>query len=168
MNVEQWLGKDNKLGVDIWQRKYRKGNETFDEWLDRVSGGDDELRKLIAERKFLLGGRALANRGIPNSGSLFNCYSRGYVEDDYKDIMDAAKDIGVTFKAQGGQGISLSKLRPKGAPIRDEYQSDGIVPFMRIFNEVTAGTSQGGARKGALMLSIDALKTQIDKFKEKK
>ena len=77
MNVEQWLGKDNKLGVDIWQRKYRKGNETFDEWLDRVSGGDDELRKLIAERKFLLGGRALANRGIPNSGSLFNCYSRG-------------------------------------------------------------------------------------------
>ena len=164
MNVEQWLGKDNKLGVDIWQRKYRKGNETFDQWLDRVSGGDDELRNLIAERKFLLGGRALANRGIPNSGSLFNCYSRGYVEDDYKDIMDAAKDIGVTFKAQGGQGISLSKLRPKGAPIRDEYQSDGIVPFMRIFNEVTAGTSQGGARKGALMLSIDARHKEADTF----
>lgn len=164
MNVEQWLGKDNKLGIDVWLRKYRKNEESFDEWLDRVSGGDDDLRQLIAERKFLLGGRALANRGIPNSGSLFNCYSRGYVEDDYGDIMDAAKDIGVTFKAQGGQGISLSKLRPKGAPIKDEYQSDGIVPFMRIFNEVTAGTSQGGARKGALMLSIDARHKEADTF----
>ena len=27
---------------------------------------------------------------------------------------------------------------------------------MKIYNEVTAGTSQGGSRKGALMLSIDA------------
>ena len=22
MTVEQWLGKDNKLGIDVWQKKY--------------------------------------------------------------------------------------------------------------------------------------------------
>ena len=32
MTVEQWLGKDNSLGIDIWNRKYKKNNETFDEW----------------------------------------------------------------------------------------------------------------------------------------
>ena len=111
-----------------------------------------------------MGGRSLANRGIDNTGSLFNCYSRGYVEDDYNDIMDVCKDIGVTFKAQGGQGISLSKLRPKGTPIKDEYVSDGIIPFMKIFNEVTAGTSQGGARKGALMISLDARHKEVSDF----
>ena len=164
MTVEQWLGKDNKIGIDIWHKKYQYNNENFEEWLDRVSAGDQELRKLIIEKKFLMGGRTLANRGTDSTGSLFNCYSRGYVEDDYSDIMDAAKDIGVTFKAQGGQGISLTKLRPKGTPIKKEYFSDGIVPFMKIFNEVTAGTSQGGARKGALMLSIDARHKEAETF----
>jgi len=164
MTVKDWLGENNQLAQDIWQRKYRHNDESFEEWLDRVSAGDNELRKLIIEKKFLMGGRTLANRGLDNTGSLFNCYSRGYVEDDYYDIMDAAKDIGITFKAQGGQGISLTKLRPKGTPIKTEYYSDGIVPFMKIFNEVTAGTSQGGARKGALMLSIDARHKEAETF----
>lgn len=164
MNVQEWLGEDNKLGIDIWEKKYRYGNETFDEWLDRVSGGDQELKKLIAERKIMLGGRTLANRGTGNNASYFNCYSRGFVEDDYKDIMQVALDIGLTFKGQGGQGISLSKLRPYGTQIGKEYTSDGIVPFMKIYNEVTAGTSQGGARKGALMISIDARHKEAETF----
>lgn len=91
-----------------------------------------------------------------NGVVVHNCYSYGYVDDDYKSILQAAMDIGLTFKAQGGQGLSLSKLRPKNAPIGEEYTSDGIIPFMKIFNEVTAGTSQGGSRKGALMMSLDA------------
>ena len=164
MTVNEWLGKNNTIGLDIWRNKYQWNNETFDEWLDRVSGGDIELRKLIAERKIMLGGRTLANRGTDNKASFFNCYSSGYVEDDYNNIMETAKNIGLTFKAQGGQGISLTKLRPKGAPIGKEYTSDGIVPFMKIFNEVTAGTSQGGARKGALMLSIDARHKEAETF----
>lgn len=36
MTVEDWLGKDNKLGIDIWRKKYQFNNETFDKWLDRV------------------------------------------------------------------------------------------------------------------------------------
>lgn len=164
MTVSEWLGKNNTIGLDIWKNKYQWNNETFDEWLDRVSGGDNELRELIAERKIMLGGRTLANRGTDNKASFFNCYSSGYVEDDYNNIMETAKNIGLTFKAQGGQGISLTKLRPKGAPISKEYTSDGIVPFMKIFNEVTAGTSQGGARKGALMLSIDARHKEAETF----
>ena len=164
MTVNEWLGKNNTIGLDIWKNKYQWNNETFDEWLDRVSGGDNELRELIAERKIMLGGRTLANRGTDNKASFFNCYSSGYVEDDYNNIMETAKNIGLTFKAQGGQGISLTKLRPKGAPIGKEYTSDGIVPFMKIFNEVTAGTSQGGARKGALMLSIDARHKEAETF----
>ena len=156
-SVEEWLGKNNKLGHDIWYKKYRKHNETFDEWLDRVSLGDPLFRRLIEEKKMIPGGRILSNVGIEDdSCGMSNCYSRGFIEDSYDDIMQAAVDIGKTFKAQGGEGLSLSKLRPKGAPIGDKYESDGIIPFMRIYNEVTQGTSQGGARKGALLMSLDA------------
>ena len=164
MTVQDWLGKDNQLGIDIWTKKYQFEDETFDEWLDRVSNGDEEVRRLIVEKKLMLGGRTLANRGTNNNASYFNCYSHGYVEDDYKDIMQTAMNIGLTFKGQGGQGISLSKLRPHGTAIEKEYTSDGIVPFMKIYNEVTAGTSQGGARKGALMISIDARHKEAETF----
>ena len=47
MNVEDWLGKDNQLGIDIWNKKYRNGNESFEEWLDRISAGDKDVRQLI-------------------------------------------------------------------------------------------------------------------------
>lgn len=78
MTVQEWLGEDNQLGIDIWEKKYRYNNETFDEWLDRVSGGDQDVRRLIEEKKFLFGGRILANRGLENEGrkiSYSNCFS---------------------------------------------------------------------------------------------
>ena len=162
--IQDWLGPNNKLGEDIWNKKYRYKGETFDEWLDRVSGGDPDLRALIVARRGLLGGRTLSNRGVDNAGSYFNCYSYGYLEDDYAKLLRGCSDVGLTFKAQGGQGVSFSKLRPKGTRIKEEYYSDGIVPFMKIYNEVTAGTSQGGSRKGALMMSIDARHKEADTF----
>lgn len=165
MTVQEWLGTDNQLGVDIWERKYRYNNETFDEWLDRVSGGNQELRKLIKEKKFLFGGRTLANRGTNKKGSFSNCYSRGFVEDDLDDLMQASKDIAVTFKAQGGQGISLSKLRPKGCGINNgQFESDGIIPFMEIYNRTTESISQGGSRKGALIMTLDAWHKEAEDF----
>lgn len=164
MTIQQWLGDDNALGEKIYLGKYRYKDETLDQFFDRVSGGDALLRSLIIDRKLLLGGRTFANRGIANGASFFNCYSHGFVADDYKDIMQTAMNIGLTFKAQGGQGLSLSKLRPAGTAVGNCYSSDGVVPFMRIYNEVTAGTSQGGARKGALMISLDARHKEAEAF----
>ncbi len=162
--VEQWLGEDNVIGVDIFKRKYLRPGETLDMWFDRISGGDQEVRELVAARKFLFGGRVLANRGTDTTGSLSNCYSIGYCPDDYAGIMDVAKKLGLTYKGQGGQGVSMTMLRPKGAPIGKDYTSDGIIPFMKIFNEITDSTSQGGARKGALMISLDARHKEAMEF----
>ena len=165
MTVEQWLGEGNTLGIDIWNKKYRYNNESFDEWVERVSGGVEELKQAILERKFLFGGRTLSNRGTGKKGSFSNCYSRGFVEDDLEDIMQANTDIAATFKAQGGQGISLSKLRPKGCGINhNQFQSDGIVPFMEIYNRTTESISQGGSRKGALIMSLDIWHKEAPEF----
>lgn len=163
MEVNEWLG-DNQLSLDIWHNKYKHNNEGFEAWLDRVSGNNSEIKRLIKEKKFLFGGRTLANRGVPNSGSFSNCYSIGYVPDSLDGIMDVAHKIAMTFKAQGGQGLSLSKIRPKGSLIAGQYPSDGIVPFMNIFNTVTESVSQGGSRKGALMMSIDAWHPEAETF----
>ena len=165
MTIEEWLGKDNILGIDIWRNKYRENDESFDEWLDRVSGGDYELKMLILEQKFLFGGRTLSNRGTNKKGSFSNCYSRGFVEDNLEDLMQANTDIAKTFKAQGGQGISLSKVRPRGCDINNgQFKSDGIIPFMEIYNRTTQSISQGGSRKGALIMSLDIWHKEAEDF----
>ena len=48
MTVQEWLGEDNQLGIDIWTKKYQQNNETFDEWLDRVSGGNEDILECLA------------------------------------------------------------------------------------------------------------------------
>jgi len=162
MTEKEWLG-DNKISIDIWEKKYRNNNETLDEWFDRVSGGDEDVKQLIKDRKFLFAGRTLSNRRL-NNGSMSNCYSRGYVLDNYKSILNANTDLGLTYKAQGGQGVSLSKIRPKGVQIGDRYSSDGIIPFLELFNKTTEVTSQAGSRKGALIASLDIRHKQAEEF----
>jgi ribonucleoside-diphosphate reductase alpha chain len=163
--VEDWLGKDNTLGIDIMKNKYMKKNEEFLQWVDRVSGNDEDLKKVILEKKFLFGGRTLSNRGTGNGSSYSNCYSSGYAPDDTSELMDLAKNIALTYKSEGGQGISLSKIRPKGSPIGEHgFESDGVVPFMEIFNQVTASISQGASRKGALILSLSGNHPDIKEF----
>ena len=162
MTVEEWLD-GNELSIKIWNNKYRHENENFEQWLDRVSGGNKDIRRLILEKKFLFGGRTLSNRGT-NRGSYSNCYSSGFCPDSLSEIMDLAKDLALTYKSQGGQGVSLSKIRPKGTKIANGFESDGIVPFMEIFNKVTESISQGGSRKGALLMSLDVWHKEIENF----
>lgn len=164
MRVEEWLGRENQLGVDIWNGKYKFNDESFDEWIDRVSNNNSQLKQMILEKKFLFGGRTLTNYNTRKNASTSNCYSSGYAPDSVVGIMDLAQKMALTYKAQGGQGVSLSKIRPKGSKISGGYESDGIVPFMEIFNTTTASISQGGSRKGALMMSIDAWHKEAETF----
>ncbi len=75
MTIEEWLGKDNTLGIDIWKSKYQYNGEGFEDWLERISGGDHEVKELIRQKKFLFGGRILANRGLEHERkiTLSNC-----------------------------------------------------------------------------------------------
>ena len=47
MRVEEWLGKENTLGIDIWKHKYQYDEESFDNWLKRVSGNNKDVEKNI-------------------------------------------------------------------------------------------------------------------------
>ena len=156
MNVEQWLGKDNKLGVDIFNRKYRKGNETFDQWLDRVSGGDDAVRDAIKSKRFLFGGRILSNRGITDTKVTYsNCYVVTPPEDNIESIYDSRKKLARTYSYGGGAGVDLSKLAPAGAKVHNQAeQTTGAVSFMQGYSQTTEEIGQRG-RRGALMISLD-------------
>lgn len=167
MTVQEWLGTENQLGQDIWERKYRYENETFDEWINRVSGGNSEIANLIKEKKFLFGGRILANRGLENKGrkiSLSNCYVIEPPEDNIESIFDCAKKLARTYSCGGGCGVDISKLSPRGAKVNNAAkETTGSVSFMDLYSMVTGLIGQAG-RRGALMLSLSCEHPDLEEF----
>lgn len=171
MTVQEWLGEDNRLGIDIWQKKYRYNNETFDQWLDRVSGGDEEVKQLIKEKKFLFGGRILSNRGVNEHGekvTLSNCYVITPPEDSIESIFECACKLARTYSYGGGCGVDISNLAPRGAKVNNTAKAtSGSVSFMDLYSLVTGLIGQNG-RRGALMLSLDCHHPDLEEFIEVK
>lgn len=171
MNVEEWLGSENQLGMDIWNKKYRNEQEDFEGWIARVSGGNEEIAKYIKEKKFLFGGRILSNRGLDKQGkkvTYSNCYVVEPPEDNIESIFDCAKKLARTYSYGGGCGVDISKLSPRGAKINNAAkETSGAVSFMELYSLVTSLIGQNG-RRGALMISIDCSHPDVQEFIELK
>ena len=153
MTAQEYFG--SQLGVDIWQNKYRNDDESFDDWLTRVSGGDPEVHQLIKEKKFMFGGRILANRGIEDKNvSMSNCYYLGIKDDSLESIYETAGKLARIFSAGGGVGIDLSTLAPRGAKINNAAKTtSGAVSFAQLFNTTSELIGTEG-RRAALLLSL--------------
>ncbi len=138
---------DTDIGVDIWNKKYRNGDESFDDWVTRVSNGDTDVANLIYEKKFMFAGRILAARGINDRKlSLSNCYVFP-LEDTLESIYKTSSDIARTYSYGGGCGTDLSKLSPVGTPINNAARAtSGAVSFAELFNTTTALIGQDGRR----------------------
>lgn len=167
MNVKEWLGEDNTLGIDIWEKKYRYKDESFDEWLDRVSGGEPQVAELIKSKKFLFGGRILSNRGLDKKGvkvTYSNCYVITPPEDNLESIFDCGKKLARTFSYGGGCGIDISNLAPRGAKVNNTAETTtGAVSFMDFYSMITGMIGQNG-RRGALMITMDVSHPDIEEF----
>lgn len=167
MNVRDWLGEDNTLGIDIWEKKYRYKDESFDEWLERVSGGNWNVAEMIKDKKFLFGGRILSNRGLDKKGvkvTYSNCYVIEPPEDNLESIFDCGKKLARTFSYGGGCGIDISNLAPRGAKVNNTAETTtGAVSFMDFYSMVTGMIGQNG-RRGALMIMMDVSHPDIEEF----
>ena len=170
----KWL--DDDYIMDTWNKKYRNvvqkdentvNSETLHNWFKRVCNGNKELIKRMEDMKFLFGGRILANRGLVTKDhkvTLSNCYVLPPVEDNIDSIFGTAKDLATIFSRGGGVGIDISKLRYKGAPVRNSAETTtGAVSFMQLYDITTAIIGQKG-RRGALIIAMDAEHPDVEDF----
>lgn len=167
MTIEEWLGKDNHLGIDIWNNKYKNHGEDFEAWVNRITAGNSEAAGLVRQKKFLFGGRILSNRGLEQEGrkvSFSNCYVVTPPEDNIESIFDCAKKLARTYSYGGGCGVDISRLAPRGAKINNAAkETSGAVSFMTLYALVTELIGQNG-RRGALMISIDCSHPDVEEF----
>lgn len=157
----------DELQKSIWKNKYQYKDESFNQWIDRISGGNPKIAKLIKERKFLFAGRILANRGLHKDNikvTYSNCYVLQPPEDNLESIFDTAKNLARTFSYGGGVGIDISRLRPNGSKVHNAAKTtSGAVSFMDLYSMTTGLIGQKG-RRGALMISMDISHPDIEEF----
>ena len=107
--------------------------------------------------------------GIGNDfqiASLSNCFVIGIDgdADSYGAIMKEDEEQEQLMKRRGGVGHDLSRIRPKGSPVKNSaLTSTGLVPFMERFSNSTREVAQDG-RRGALMLSVSIKHPDAEAF----
>ncbi len=108
----------------------------------------------MSSLEYLAAGSTLANAGTPHP-QLSNCF----VMDMQDDIANIAKTIGDVMwltKGTGGIGLSVSKLRSEGSPIRsNNTTSTGPIPFMHTIDSILRAVSRGGKKFGALCFYME-------------
>ena len=90
------------------------------------------------------------------------------------DTPDSIRGIGLTnaelmrlTSLGGGVGIGLSKVRGRGEKIGNEVgQSEGIVPWAKIYDSTIIATNQGSVRRGAASVNLDINHPDIHEFLE--
>jgi ribonucleoside-diphosphate reductase alpha chain len=88
-------------------------------------------------------------RGLPIS-----CFGID-VGDSIDEIGTKNRELMLLAKHGGGVGIGVNMIRPAGTVISQNGTSDGIVPFIKIYDSSILATNQGSVRRGAASVNID-------------
>lgn len=114
-----------------------------------------EFYEAIASFRISLPTPMLSN-GRKKNGNTTSCFIV-QCPDSLEGIMDTATDLAFISKAGGGVGIDMSRVRASGSWIQgNPDQGNGVVPWIRIFNDVACAVDQGGKRAGACTIALPA------------
>lgn len=113
----------------------------------------DALKFIISERKFIPGGRFLAQSGR-DYHQVNNCFLLR-AEDTREGWGNLINKSTVMLMSGGGIGIDYSELRPSGSALkRSGGYSSGPLPLMKVVNEVGRGVMSGGKRRSAIWAGL--------------
>jgi ribonucleoside-diphosphate reductase alpha chain len=108
----------------------------------------------MASLEYLAAGSTLVNAGT-SYPQLANCFVLE-MQDDIEHIAKTTRDVMWLTKGTGGIGLSVTKLRAQGSPIRSNNTvSTGPIPFMHTIDSVLRAISRGGKKFGALCFYME-------------
>jgi len=123
----------------------------------------EKIFQMIVNRKFIPGGRFLAQsgRGFHQTNNCF-CLK---AEDSREGWGDLLRKSTLSLMSGGGIGIDYSNLRPEGARLkRSGGTSSGVIPLVKVVNEVGRGVMSGGSRRSAIWAGLNWKHDDIDNF----
>ncbi len=108
----------------------------------------------MSKLEYLAAGSTLVNAGTIYP-QLANCFVME-MQDDMEHIAKTTRDVMWLTKGTGGIGLSVTKLRAQGSPIRsNNTTSTGPIPFMHTIDSILRAVSRGGKKFGALCFYME-------------
>lgn len=124
-----------------------------------------EFYEVMSQLHFVPSTPTLFHAGTPHP-QLSSCYLN-IVEDDLNHIFKVFGDNAQLSKWAGGIGTAWSKLRGTGAYIKGGgMNSQGVVPFLKIANDVTVAINRSGRRRGATCVYMENWHIDFEDFLE--
>ena len=105
----------------------------------------------------------LFNAGTIRS-QLSSCYLL-YCGDSIEEITETWRRFSMLSKWAGGLGCSWTAVRGTGAHIHGTNgESSGVIPFLKVSNDIAIAVNQGGKRPGALCSYLELWHADIEDF----
>ena len=124
-----------------------------------------EFYHVLSKMDFVSSTPTLFNSGTTHS-QMSSCYLNT-VDDSLSGIFKNYSDNAQLSKWAGGIGTDWTPVRASGSRIKGTNGlSQGIIPFIKIFNDVALAVNQGGKRKGAMCAYLEVWHTDIEQFLE--
>ncbi len=105
----------------------------------------------------------LFNSGT-NHMQMSSCFLLG-TSDDLSDITTTWDSCAQISKWSGGIGLHVTNIRGKNSLIKGTNgKSNGLVPFLRVFNDIARWIDQGGKRPGSIAIYLEPHHPDIFEF----
>ena len=163
--MRAYLLKDAKTGVHIETPQYMFMRVA----VGMSKGSVDQAIKVyndMSQRYYVHATPTLFNSAT-NRPQLSSCFLLTMKDDSLEGIFDTFKDISQISKHAGGIGLSVSNIRAEGSRIRGKNgKSNGIVPMLRVLNNISLYVDQCGKRKGSIACYMEPWHADIMAFLE--
>ncbi|MGP1485409.1 MAG: ribonucleoside-diphosphate reductase subunit alpha [Campylobacter sp.] len=118
---------------------------------------------LISKFEVMLATPTLSNARTQRH-QLSSCYI-GSTPDNIEGIFDSYKEMALLSKFGGGIGWDWSKVRAMGGSIDGHKNAaGGIIPFLKVTNDIAVAVDQLGTRKGAIAVYIEPWHMDVSDF----
>ncbi len=122
-----------------------------------------EFYNLISTFKYVPGTPTLLHAGLTRP-QLSSCYLNT-VEDDLKHIFKCLGDNAQMSKWSGGIGTDWTNIRATGSFVKSiKTNSQGLIPFLKISNDVTAAINRSGSRRSAACVYLETWHLDVEDF----
>lgn len=123
----------------------------------------EQFYDLLSRFEVMAATPTLSNARTPRH-QLSSCYV-GSCPDNIEGIFDSYKEMALLSKYGGGIGWDFSKIRGLGSFIDGHKNAaGGVIPFLKITNDIAIAVDQLGTRKGAIAVYLEPWHSDIFDF----
>jgi ribonucleoside-diphosphate reductase alpha chain len=163
--ADRYLARDHGRTVELPQAFWMRVAMGLAVDEDDRTGRAIAFYDLMSALRYVPSTPTLFHAGTPRP-QLSSCYLTT-VQDDLAHIFKSLGDNAQLAKWSGGLGNDWTNIRATGARIAStRVDSQGVVPFLKVANDVTMAINRSGKRRGATCAYLEAWHYDIEDFLE--